>query len=195
MAPPQWPPQELTLRIKHFPSWVSSVLSSRQLEPGRRLSHRACERDESSLLAVWEQPPTPGAGLGPEEVLSGAAEQSSFLRGSAHIWEWSPLSQPAGPSPSPLCFSHTCRQQPPGWIALSPGGCQVDQAQLTSFSDFPQHNLPLQPGKWWVSGAHRLGPVDTVCMAGCGGEERKSLLLPPRQSRLCLTWLGPQQPS
>lgn len=124
MSPPQWPPQELTLRIKHFPSWVSSVPvpSSRQLEPGRRLSHRADERDESSELAVvWEQPPaalTPapasGAGLGPEEVLSGAAEQSSFLRGSAHIWEWSPLSQSAGPSPSPLCFSHTCRQRPPG---------------------------------------------------------------------------------
>lgn len=38
--------------------------------------------------------PTPAseAGLAPTEVLSGAAEQSSFLRGSAHIWEWSPHS-------------------------------------------------------------------------------------------------------
>lgn len=122
-------------------------------------------------------------------LLSGAAEQSSFPRASAHSWEWSRLSQlapyPAGAFVSP---THPCsgvRER----IALFPGGCQVHQARLTPSA------LPCGPESGGFQGPGAWAPSMQSSRAGCGGVERKSLLLPPGLSWLCLTWLWPQQPS
>lgn len=127
-----------------------------------------------------------GAGLGPEEGLSGAAEQDSLLRGSASIWGQSPCfwSQPL--THPPLILPLSPRQWPP---RLFPGGCQVNWAQPASClalapSSFP-HALAMWPRKGQISGLWG--------MVGCGVREGEPFCLKPTQ--LYLTWPWARPPS
>lgn len=98
------------------------------------------------------------------EVLSGAAEQGSLLRGSAPIWEQSPRSSP---SHSPLSFSHTPRQWPPGlncplswWLPGKPGQPAFFLALSPSSSP---HGQAMWLRKWQISGPWSV--------AGCGARK------------------------
>lgn len=138
-------------------------------------------------------PQTPTPASGPRGSALRSSQQSALLRASAHIWGWPRLS-PLAPYPAGALVPPT----PPGSglqgrIARFPGGRQVGPALLTP-RPCPGTIWPRGPESGGFQGP-AAGPVGAVCVVGRGGEERKSLLLPPRLSWLCLTWLWPQQPS
>lgn len=122
VARPQCPPQKLALRIKHFSSGVSPIPGGGRQVGGslsglvRELRAHSWPQEQpwgppssgsargGHSFPLLSPPPPPGAGLGPAEVLSGTAEQSSFLRDMAHIWEWSLHTPSAWPLTQPLLF-------------------------------------------------------------------------------------------